>query len=139
MNFVIKRFKREKIAEASNTKRKEGSLLEYYNKEEVGKRIQEVRKRYKMTQEKLADKLEYSNVRQLQRIENGENGCTVDKLMEIAQILHTTTDYLLFGIEAGEHLNEPIIRLLSDKSKEQKEYAYLLLRTAMDNLVILSS
>ena len=52
-----------------------------------------------MTQSKLAEILDYTNERQLQRIENGESGCSIDKLMEIAQILNITTDYLLFGIE----------------------------------------
>ncbi|MDE7476944.1 MAG: helix-turn-helix domain-containing protein [Lachnospiraceae bacterium] len=50
-----------------------------------------------MTQCKLTDKLDYTGERQLQRIENGDTSCSVDKLMEITQILDVTTDYLLFS------------------------------------------
>lgn len=55
-----------------------------------------------MTQSSLAEKLDYTTERQLQRIENGETSCSVDKLMEIAQILEVSTDYILFGF-----FNEP--------------------------------
>ena len=49
----------------------------------------------------MAEKLDYITERQLQRIENGETACPVDKLMEISQILNVSTDFLLFGIEEG--------------------------------------
>ena len=69
----------------------------YYDKKVVGERIKEARRRRKMTQSSLAEKLDYTTERQLQRIENGETSCSVDKLMEIAQILEVSTDYLLTG------------------------------------------
>lgn len=50
-----------------------------------------------MTQSRLAEKLDYTSERQLQRIESGETSCSVDKLMELAQILGVSTEYLLFG------------------------------------------
>jgi hypothetical protein len=43
--------------------------------------------------------LDYTNERQLQRIENGETACFVDKLMEITQILNSSIEFLLFGVE----------------------------------------
>lgn len=71
--------------------------MQYLDKKEVGIRIKELRRRNQMTQHQLAEKLCYANERQLQRIENGEVVCSVDRLMEIAQILQTSTDYILFG------------------------------------------
>lgn len=50
-----------------------------------------------MTQSRFAEKLDYTSERQLQRSESGETSCSVDKLMELAQILGVSTDYLLFG------------------------------------------
>lgn len=50
-----------------------------------------------MTQSRLAEKLDYTSESQLQRSESGETACSVDKLMELAQILGVSTDYLLFG------------------------------------------
>ena len=74
----------------------------YYDKKVVGERIKEARRRRKMTQSSLAEKLDYTTERQLQRIENGETSCSVDKLMEIAQILEVSTDYILFGFFKGD-------------------------------------
>lgn len=68
----------------------------HYTKE-VGLRIKALRQKNKMTQLQLAEKLCYTSERQLQRIENGEAVCPTDRLVELADILNTSTDYLLFG------------------------------------------
>lgn len=83
---------------------KGGQIMHYLCKKEVGKRIKELRIENNLTQAQLADKLYYATERQLQRIENGETLCSTDKLVEVAQILGTTTDYLLFGDELLEEL-----------------------------------
>ena len=54
-----------------------------------------------MTQSRLAEKLDYTSECQQQRIESRETSCSVDKLMELAQILGVSTDYLLFGYESA--------------------------------------
>lgn len=115
--------------------------MQYFDKKAVGERIREVRKNKNMTQSELSEKLEYTNERQLQRIESGETGCSVDKLMEISQILHISTDYLIFGSEHNENRDEEdnlLEILLSGRTKEQKKYVYLLLKTAVDNLDLIS-
>lgn len=71
-----------------------------------------------MTQTVLAEILDYSSERQLQRIECGETACSVDKLMEIAQILDTSTDYLLFGTYKSE--DGILERLFVGMSKAEK-------------------
>lgn len=73
--------------------------MEYFDKKAVGFRIKQLRRKESMTQQQLAERLCYATERQVQRIENGEISCPVDRLMEIAQIFNTSTDYLLFGKE----------------------------------------
>lgn len=70
--------------------------MQYYSKE-VGTRIKTLRRQRNMTQSQLAEKLCYATERQIQRIENGEAVCPVDRVVELAEILNTTTDYLLRG------------------------------------------
>ena len=64
---------------------------------DIGLRIKELRRQKNMTQIQLAEKLYYTTERQIQRIENGETMCPTDRLAELALILDTSTDYLLFG------------------------------------------
>lgn len=66
-----------------------------------------------MTQYKLAECMDYTNERQLQRIECGETVCSVDKLTEIAQILEVRIDFLLFGMEMRKRII--FIRFLMEK------------------------
>lgn len=102
----------------------------------VGDRIKKIRKQRNMTQSTLAEHLDYANERQLQRIESGETGCSVDKLMEIAQILNTSTDYLLFGMEIeSSGLVGDVFR---NKDEIQKSYLLKILKVAADNLDMLT-
>lgn len=106
--------------------------MQYYDKEVVGGRIQKMRKRNHMTQNQLAERLDYVNERQLQRIENGKTACSVDKLMEISQILDVSTDYLLFGDVGAEEGD--ISEIFNGISEEQKNYLLKVLRVIAENL-----
>ena len=88
-----------------------------------------------MTQSRLAEELDYTNERQLQRIENGETGCTVDKLMEIAQILNISTHYLLFGIDFAE--NERLAGELVGKTEGQKLFIRRMSEVIFENIELL--
>lgn len=109
--------------------------MQYYDKAAVGARIKQLRKSRNLTQSKLSEYLDYTNERQLQRIENGETACSVDKLMEIAQILNSSTDFLLFGVEkkSGNELEEMFV----GKNEKQKLYLKKLLIVAADNLELI--
>lgn len=109
--------------------------MEYYDKKAVGKRIKQVRKHKNMTQCRLAECLDYTNERQLQHIENGETACPVDKLMEIAQILDASTDFLLFGKEREQ--KEITNKCFEGRSDRQKQYLEKILQAAADNLMLL--
>lgn len=82
---------------------------------DIGLRIKELRRQKNMTQIQLAEKLYYTTERQIQRIENGENWCPTDRLAELAVILDTSTDYLLFGKDTKLLLEEsknPVCRVI---------------------------
>lgn len=109
--------------------------MQYYDKKAVGERIKKIRLCTGMTQCRLAEELDYTSERQLQRIESGETSCSVDKLMELAQILGVSTDYILFGqnkvYEGGWE------RYMEAKSDKQIEYLGKILKAAAENLDLL--
>lgn len=47
----------------------------------------------------MPEYLDNTSERQLRCIESGETACSVNKLMEIAQKLNSSADFLLFGKE----------------------------------------
>lgn len=109
--------------------------MQYYDKKDVGERIKVLRKRKHLTQSELSECLDYTNERQLQRIESGETACSVDKLMEVAQVLETSTDFLLFGIE-----KETIIDLseyVKGKSRGEKLFVQRVVETVVSNVNLL--
>lgn len=106
--------------------------MQYYDKKAVGERIKTIRLRSNMTQSRLAEELDYTSERQLQRIESGETSCSVDKLMELAQILGVSTDYLLFGQKMAQ--NAGIMRYLEGKSDKQIAYLEGILKAASENM-----
>jgi len=108
--------------------------VQYYDKEAVGSRIQQMRKRNHMTQNQLAERLDYANERQLQRIENGKTACSVDKLMEISQVLDVSTDFLLFGWQGTEEGD--ILEIFNGISEDKKMYLLKVLKAIADNLKI---
>ena len=62
---------------------------------EIGKRIREKRESLGMTQEELAAKLGYKNKSSIAKIETGANDIVQSKVVEFANILHTTVAYLM--------------------------------------------
>lgn len=111
--------------------------MQYYDKKAVGERIKKIRLHTGMTQCKLAEKLDYTSERQLQRIESGETSCSVDKLMELAQILNVSPDYILFGDnKVYENRWE---RYMEGKADRQIQYISKILEAATENLGILSN
>lgn len=106
--------------------------MQYYDKKAVGKRIKQLRKSKNMTPSKLSEFLDYTSERQIQRIESGETACSVDKLMEIAQILNTSVDFLLFGTEKSNYSS--FIEILEGKSDSQRIYLEKILKVAAENM-----
>lgn len=109
--------------------------MQYYDKKAVGGRIKHLRKNKGLTQHSLAGLLDYTGSRQLQRIESGETSCTVEKLMEIAQILETSTDFLLFGQKKDD--KDFYGKIVEGKNRKQKQYLLAVLQAAASNLTLL--
>lgn len=97
--------------------------------------MKEMRQIRGLTQCELSMNLDYTSERQLQRIESGETSCSVDKLMEIAQILDVTTDYLLFG--SAKEYGGGFQKYFENKTEKQIEFLCRLLEAAGDNLGLL--
>lgn len=107
--------------------------MQCYDKKVVGEQIKNCRKSKKLTQYSLAEKLDYASERQLQRIERGEISCSLDKLVEIAQILEVSTDYLLFGEQGGNGFQ----KYFEGKTERQVVYLKRLLEAAAEGMEFL--
>lgn len=68
----------------------------YYDNRESGKRIKELRKGKKVSQEVAAYDIGISTDG-YRNIEQGKNGASIITLMEMAQYFNTTIDYIVTG------------------------------------------
>ena len=62
----------------------------------IGKRIKAERQKNGLTQEALAERIEVS-AHYVYELERGLKAMSVPILIRISEVLHTSTDYLLFG------------------------------------------
>ena len=87
----------------------------YFNQVEFGQRIKEERNRLGLTQEELAEQKKIGPVH-VYNIDSGRKGCSIDLLLEFAELFEVSTDYLLTGkgnmnAEIREHLQGAIDEL----------------------------
>jgi len=100
-----------------------------YNK--LGARIRELRLYKKMTQERLAENVNVTS-KHISNIENGASKVSVETLINIANSLNTTMDFILQdSIICDGGLEKEITNLLKDCSKEKKERLVEYLRAAI--------
>ncbi len=95
----------------------------YYDIEQSGERIRQLRIQNGYTQERLAEKL---NIDQsfLSRIESGSKGCSVDLFVQLSKLFHVSLDVLILGLEAEDsrvQLKANIGRLINQLSQLQKQ------------------
>ena len=64
----------------------------------IGKRIKQARIERKISQEELAEKLNFS-ISFLSRLETGRSQINLKRLIQVSKILDVTTDFLLSGSE----------------------------------------
>ena len=87
---------------------------------EFGNRISMLRKLQNLTQDELAERIHVSKDH-ISRIERGIRACSLESLIDLAQELHTCTDYLLTGTgPANDFAKEQLlsaIEVLSSVSK----------------------
>lgn len=93
------------------------------NRQEVGKRIQELRLQKEISREQLAVKMGITT-KYLYEIEKAKKGFSADTLMKISKALSCSCDYILQGInepgkdETEKHFNSDILNGYSDKECE---------------------
>lgn len=102
----------------------------YYNIEESGKRIAELRKKKKLTQEGLAEVIGMSH-KIINSIEKGKKGTSIDTLVLIAEALDTSMDYIVTG-KIDE--NSELSRIFQGLSNDKKELALRIFKGIIENL-----
>lgn len=68
----------------------------YFNPEECGSRIRELRKKANLTQNQMSEDLHIS-VDHLRSIENGRRIASIDLMVELAELFGVSLDYLILG------------------------------------------
>lgn len=106
-----------------------------YNFKESGQRIAELRKKSGYTQESFADEVGLS-YRSIADIERGYRGTSIDALIDMAEVLDTSIDYLVSGRENDINYLQiaEINDLLEKFSEEKKKLAFKMIRDIMLNL-----
>ncbi len=88
----------------------------YFNQIEFGRRLQELRKMNRITQEELAVKVGVDKLH-ISRMERGVAACSIDLLLELSYALRVSTDYLLTGRNPEKELTRTqLISVISQLS-----------------------
>ena len=101
----------------------------------LGKRIKEARNKLKLTQDALAEKANISNV-YLGEIERGTKIPSVPVLVDLAQALNVSADYLLLDSlnSANIIINNEITDKLDKLTPKQRKTALDILNAYINNL-----
>ena len=86
-----------------------------------GKRVKLLRIKKRMTQQELADRMGYTSKTTITKIEAGTTGVVKDRLQGLAEVLGTTTQYLLTGEDEPAETQEvaEIMRKANDSDRKQ--------------------
>lgn len=106
--------------------------------EEIGKRIAQLRKEHNMTQEQLAEKLDIS-IKHCSCVERGVASLSLERLVDLCDILDTSLDYLIRGTAADINSKIPpsLIKIFSCSNEKElsviKEYWNVYLKIKANN------
>lgn len=92
--------------------------------EEIGKRISQLRKEKHMTQEQLAEKLDIS-IKHCSCVERGMASLSLERLIDLCDILDTTLDYLVRGNIADKKSKIPPSLIKTFSCSDEKELILL--------------
>lgn len=97
----------------------------------MGKRIAELRKANHMTQADLAESLDIS-IKHCSSVERGLSRLSIEKMIEVADIFHTSLDYLIQGKYSSNQYLELFPPSLLDKLKNSDEKQLRLFKRYLD-------
>lgn len=87
----------------------------------IGKRIHQLRKTHGLTQEKLAEELDIT-IKHVSSVERGLSSLSLEKIIELSQILDCTLDYLILGQDNSNTLAKiptSIINILNSDNDDE--------------------
>ncbi|MDE6709743.1 MAG: helix-turn-helix domain-containing protein [Oscillospiraceae bacterium] len=90
-----------------------------FDRRKIGERISKQRRKLGLTQQNIYDEIDISQ-NHYSRIENGHVGISIDKLIQLSDILNISIDYILTGKTQGNKKSdfEKKYNELSDKQKQ---------------------
>lgn len=90
---------------------------------EIGRRIQQLRRLHKLTQEDLAEFLDIS-VKHVSSVERGVSSLSLDKLIRVCRLLDCSIDYLVLGRTDPEnefYIPQSILDIFSRSDEAERE------------------
>lgn len=96
--------------------------MENLNKS-IGNRISQLRKKQGLTQEKFAEVIDIS-IKHISAVERGTSSLSLEKLIDAANHLDCTMDYLILGTtkkDGTDLLPASILSILSSEDEKEKE------------------
>ena len=95
----------------------------YFNQVEFGQRLKKQRLAVGMTQEEFAKKLGLTSKQHISRMERGVGTCSIDLLIEIMDLLHVSSDYLLRGTDSDkESTRDSLLAIIAQLAKKAQEF-----------------
>lgn len=83
----------------------------YFNQNEIGTRVRDLRRRRGLTIEKLSEELNYSHSH-MSKAERGVHSYSVDLLIDLAEYFNVSLDFLILGRERTNHHLKTRLRIL---------------------------
>lgn len=90
---------------------------------EMGKRLRSCRRSSHLTQENMAELLDVS-VKHYSEVERGLTGLSVEKLIQISDILGVSLDYLLKGVKSDSPIPPFLIEMYQSCPANKKNYLF---------------
>ena len=96
--------------------------------EEIGARISEMRKKRRMTQEELAERMDVS-IQMISNLERGKKAVRPENIVKLCEVLNVSADYVLLGVVSENDIGNVIekYRALSREKQEAVERIIALL------------
>lgn len=99
-------------------------------KHDMGLRIKEERKKIKLTQEEVAEKLDIS-VKHFSEVERGLTGLSIENLIKLSDLLGVSIDYIVKG-DKDKNRWDCILAALSEVPPEKESLIKEFIRTIVE-------